>query len=185
MDRRARIFVAGHRGMVGSALVRRLRDGGYDNLLVRSRTELDLLDQRAVAAFVAEERPDYVFIAAAKVGGIQANDTLRADFLYENLVIEGNLIGAAHADGVERLTFLGHERRDGALVEEVELGAAAQQQVLVSALAQATHERGADHASMAGDGDARLMAHGFSGARSCPRTVRCRPRPDTSPTAPR
>ena len=107
MDRRARIFVAGHRGMVGSALVRRLRDGGYDNLLVRSRTELDLLDQRAVAAFVAEERPDYVFIAAAKVGGIQANDTLRADFLYENLVIEGNLIGAAHAAGVERLTFLG------------------------------------------------------------------------------
>src|SRR6478672_3220304 len=107
MDRRARIFVAGHRGMVGSALVRRLREGGYDNLLLRSRAELDLLDQRAVAEFMAEERPDYVFVAAAKVGGIQANDTLRADFLYENLVIEGNLIGAAHAAGVERLTFLG------------------------------------------------------------------------------
>ncbi len=107
MDRQARIFVAGHRGMVGSALVRRLREGGYDNLLLRSRAELDLLDQRAVAEFMAEERPDYVFVAAAKVGGIQANDTLRADFLYQNLVIEANLIGAAHAAGVERLTFLG------------------------------------------------------------------------------
>jgi len=107
MDRRARIFVAGHRGMVGSALVRRLREGGYENLLLRSRAELDLLDQRAVATFMAEERPDYVFVAAAKVGGIQANDTLRADFLYENLVIEANLIGSAHAAGVERLTFLG------------------------------------------------------------------------------
>ena len=85
MNRQARIFVAGHRGMVGSALVRRLREGGYDNLLLRSRAELDLLDQRAVATFMAEERPDYVFVAAAKVGGIQANDTLRADFLYENL----------------------------------------------------------------------------------------------------
>ena len=107
MNRQARIFVAGHRGMVGSALVRRLREGGYDNLLLRSRAELDLLDQRAVAEFMAEERPDYVFVAAAKVGGIQANDTLRADFLYQNLVIESNLIGSAHAAGVERLTFLG------------------------------------------------------------------------------
>jgi GDP-L-fucose synthase len=107
MNRQARIFVAGHRGMVGSALVRRLREGGYDNLLLRSRAELDLLDQRAVTAFMAEERPDYIFVAAAKVGGIQANDTLRADFLYQNLVIEANLIGAAHAADVERLTFLG------------------------------------------------------------------------------
>jgi len=107
MNRQARIFVAGHRGMVGSALVRRLREGGYDNLLVRSRAELDLLDQRAVAEFMERERPDYVFVAAAKVGGIQANDTLRADFLYQNLVIEANLIGSAHAAGVERLTFLG------------------------------------------------------------------------------
>ena len=107
MDRRARIFVAGHRGMVGSALVRRLRAGGYDDLLLRSRAELDLLDQRAVAQFMATERPDYVFVAAAKVGGIQANDTLRADFLYQNLLIESNLIGSAHAAEVERLTFLG------------------------------------------------------------------------------
>ena len=93
--------------MVGSALVRRLRDGGYDQLLLRSRAELDLLDQRAVAEFMAIERPDYVFVAAAKVGGIQANDTLRADFLYQNLLIESNVIGSAHAAGVERLMFLG------------------------------------------------------------------------------
>jgi len=107
MNRQARIFVAGHRGMVGSALVRRLREGGYENLLLRPRAELDLLDQRAVAEFMTSERPDYVFVAAAKVGGIHANDTLRADFLYQNLVIEANVIGAAHAAGVERLTFLG------------------------------------------------------------------------------
>ena len=107
MNRQARIFVAGHRGMVGSALVRRLREGGYENLLLRSRAELDLLDQRAVAEFMANERPDYVFVAAAKVGGIQANDSLRADFLYQNLVIESNVIGSSHAAGVERLTFLG------------------------------------------------------------------------------
>jgi GDP-L-fucose synthase len=107
MDLRTRIFVAGHRGMVGSALVRRLREGGYENLILRSRAELDLLDQRAVAAFMAEEGPEYIFIAAAKVGGIQANDTQRADFIYENLVVESNLIGAAHAAGVQRLTFLG------------------------------------------------------------------------------
>ncbi len=107
MDKRSKIFVAGHRGMVGSALVRRLREGGYENLLLRSRAELDLLDQRAVAEFMTGERPDYVFVAAAKVGGIQANNTLRADFLYQNLVIESNVIGSAHAAGVERLMFLG------------------------------------------------------------------------------
>jgi GDP-L-fucose synthase len=107
MDRRARIFVAGHRGMVGSALVRRLRAGGYENLLLRSRAEMDLLDQGAVAQFMTRERPDYVFVAAAKVGGIQANDIFRADFLYQNLVIQSNVIGAAHAAGVERLMFLG------------------------------------------------------------------------------
>jgi GDP-L-fucose synthase len=101
MDRQARIFVAGHRGMVGSALVRRLREGGYESLLLRSRAELDLLDQRAVAEFMAGERPDYVFVAAEKVGGIQANDSLRADFLYQNLVIESNVIGSAHAAGAD------------------------------------------------------------------------------------
>ena len=107
MKKDARIFVAGHRGMVGSALVRRLRTGGYERLLLRTRTELDLLEQAAVRDFMNRERPDYVFIAAARVGGIQANNTLRADFLYENLAIETHLVRAAHDAGVERLMFLG------------------------------------------------------------------------------
>lgn len=107
MKRDARIFVAGHRGMVGSALVRRLRADGYSQLLLRTHAELDLLEQQAVRDFMNHERPDYVFIAAARVGGIYANNTLRADFLYENLAIETNLIRAAHDAGVERLMFLG------------------------------------------------------------------------------
>lgn len=84
----SKIYVAGHRGMVGSALVRRLRAGGFDNLVLRTRVELDLLDRSGVRAFMAETRPDYVFIAAARVGGIQANDRHRADFLHDNLVID-------------------------------------------------------------------------------------------------
>ena len=107
MDKAAKIFITGHRGMVGSALVRRLQAGGYRNIITRSRSELDLLDQRAVLAFLDDERPDYLFIAAAKVGGIQANNTYRADFLYENLLIEANLIHGAHLAGVQRLMFLG------------------------------------------------------------------------------
>jgi GDP-L-fucose synthase len=107
MDKTAKIFVTGHRGMVGSAIVRRLESGGYSNILARSRAELDLLDQRAVFAFLETERPDYVFIGAAKVGGIQANNLYRADFLYQNLVIESNLIHGAHVAGVQRLMFLG------------------------------------------------------------------------------
>jgi len=107
LDRDARVFVAGHGGMVGSALVRRLRSGGYRNLLLRTRAELDLLDQRAVHAFLEQNRPDYLFIAAAKVGGIQANNLLRADFLYQNLQIEANLIHGAHRAGIARLMFLG------------------------------------------------------------------------------
>ena len=107
MDKNARIFVTGHRGMVGSALVRRLRSGGYGQLVTRTHAELDLIDQRAVHAFLAEERPDYIFIAAARVGGIQANNLYRADFLYQNLMIEANLIHGAHLAGVQRLMLLG------------------------------------------------------------------------------
>jgi len=107
IDSNARIYVAGHRGMVGSAIVRRLQAGGYRNLLLRTRAELDLLGQRAVHGFLAEERPDYVFVAAAKVGGIQANNQYRADFLYQNLAIESHLIHGAHLAGVQRLMFLG------------------------------------------------------------------------------
>jgi GDP-L-fucose synthase len=107
MKKDARIFVTGHRGMVGSAIVRRLQQAGYKQVLTRSRAELDLLDQRAVHAFLEAEKPDYVFIAAAKVGGIQANNIYRADFLYENLVIETNLIHGAHKAGIQRLMFLG------------------------------------------------------------------------------
>lgn len=93
--------------MVGSAIVRRLKAAGFDQVITRDRRELDLLDQRAVHDFIAAERPDYVFIAAAKVGGIQANNTYRADFLYQNLVIETNLIHACHVADVQRLMFLG------------------------------------------------------------------------------
>ena len=107
VDRSSKVFVAGARGMVGSALVRRLQAAGYDNLLTPSRRELDLLDQRAVLDFLHAERPDYVFVAAAKVGGILANNTYRADFLYENLMLECNLVQGAHQAGVQRLMFLG------------------------------------------------------------------------------
>ena len=99
--------MAGHRGMVGSALVRKLAAEGYSNLLTAPRSEVDLLDQAAVAAFMAQHRPDYVFVAAAKVGGILANNTQRADVLYQNLMIEANLVHAAHAAGVRNMMFLG------------------------------------------------------------------------------
>ncbi len=103
----ARIFVAGHRGMVGSAICRRLQAAGYGRVLVRSRAQLDLLDQAAVARFFDTEKPDYVFLAAAKVGGIQANNTARGDFIYQNLTLQGNVIHAARLSGVTGLLFLG------------------------------------------------------------------------------
>ena len=107
MDRTDRIFVAGHQGLVGSALVRRLQDQGFENLLLRPRTALDLENQHDVNAFFDDERPDYVFLAAAKVGGIMANNTYPAEFIRSNLVIQMNVIEAAHRTGVRKLLFLG------------------------------------------------------------------------------
>jgi GDP-L-fucose synthase len=107
MDHGARIFVAGYRGLVGSAICRRLQAEGYTNLILRGRDQLDLRDASAVETFFATERPEYVFLAAAKVGGILANSTRPAEFIYENLTIETNVIEAARRSGVERLQFLG------------------------------------------------------------------------------
>ncbi|HTA85229.1 MAG TPA: GDP-L-fucose synthase [Silvibacterium sp.] len=107
MENSSRIFIAGHRGLVGSAIRRELERKGYTNLLLKTRSELDLLNDTAVASFFAEERPDYVFLAAAKVGGILANDTYPADFIRDNLEIQTNVIDAANRSGVKRLLFLG------------------------------------------------------------------------------
>lgn len=107
MRKDSRIFVAGHRGLVGAAIVRRLLSGGYANLVVQTRAELDLLDQEAVRRFFDRERPTHVILAAAKVGGIVANSNGQADFLYENLQIQNNVIWQAHLHGVEKLMFLG------------------------------------------------------------------------------
>ena len=107
MEKSAKIYVAGHRGMVGSALVRELIKQGYENLVLKTSSELDLRSQAAVHAFYEEERPDYVFVAAAKVGGILANNTYRAEFLYDNLQIQNNLIHGAYVSGVTKLLFLG------------------------------------------------------------------------------
>jgi GDP-L-fucose synthase len=107
MPLNARIYVAGHRGLVGSAIVRRLRAAGYDNLLLRTSRELDLRNQAAVAEFFALEKPEYVFLAAAKVGGIVANNSFPAEFIYNNLMIQSNVIHNAYLSGVKRLLFLG------------------------------------------------------------------------------
>ncbi|MFL0298341.1 GDP-L-fucose synthase [Aquirufa novilacunae] len=107
MEKEAKIYVAGHRGMVGSAIVRKLQSLGYTNLLLKTSAELDLRDQVKVAEFFAAEKPDYVFLAAAKVGGIVANNTYRADFLYENLAIQNNIIHASFINKVKKLQFLG------------------------------------------------------------------------------
>jgi GDP-L-fucose synthase len=107
MNPNSKIYVAGHRGMVGGAIVRHLQARGFDNLLTRSRSELNLVSQADVDALFAAETPDYVFLAAARVGGIHANNQYPADFIYDNLMIEANIIRAAWAHGVRRLLFLG------------------------------------------------------------------------------
>jgi GDP-L-fucose synthase len=107
MEKSSKIFVAGHRGMVGSAIVRKLQAEGYNNLVLRTSSEVDLRNQSQVESFFAAEKPEYVFLAAAKVGGIMANNTYRADFLYENLMIESNVIHQSYVHKVKKLLFLG------------------------------------------------------------------------------
>jgi GDP-L-fucose synthase len=107
MNVNAKIFVAGHNGLVGRAIVKGLQSAGFENLILKSRSELNLLDSNAVESFFQNERPDYVFLAAAKVGGIVANNTYRADFLLENLTIQNNVISSAYQSGVTKLLFLG------------------------------------------------------------------------------
>ncbi len=107
MNKDSKIYVAGHNGMVGSAIVRKLKELGYTNLILKSRKELDLTNQFQVSQFFHFERPDYVFLAAAKVGGIKANDDFRADFIYENIMIQSNIIKASHDNKVKKLLFLG------------------------------------------------------------------------------
>jgi GDP-L-fucose synthase len=107
VDLRSKIFIAGHRGLVGSALLRRAEKLGYKNLIMKTRQELDLTDQKAVAAFFSEQKPEYVFMAAAKVGGIWANATYPAEFIYENITIQTNLIHQSYRHGIKKLLFLG------------------------------------------------------------------------------
>ena len=107
MEKNAKIYVAGHRGMVGSAIIRKLKEEGFENIIFRTSSELDLRNQQAVSDFFQKEKPDYVFLAAAKVGGILANNTYRAEFLYDNLMIQSNIIDSAHKAGVTKLMFLG------------------------------------------------------------------------------
>ena len=107
IDKQAKIYVAGHRGMVGSAIVKQLTDAGHSNIIVRTHAELDLTDQRAVKDFMQQEKPDYVILAAAKVGGIHANNTYPAEFIYQNLMLEANVIHQAWISGCQNLLFLG------------------------------------------------------------------------------
>lgn len=107
MNKDAKIYIAGHRGMVGSAISCRLASAGYNNLITRTHKELDLTDQTAVTQFLAHEKPEFIFLAAAKVGGIHANNTYRAEFIYQNLMMEANIVHAAWQAGVQRLLFLG------------------------------------------------------------------------------
>lgn len=107
MNKQDKIYVAGHRGMVGSAIVRKLQKEGFSNIITRTSSELDLRNQQAVADFFATEKPDYVYLAAAKVGGIVANNTYRADFIYENIMIQSNIIHQSYLNKVKKLMFLG------------------------------------------------------------------------------
>ncbi|MEY4885111.1 MAG: hypothetical protein RL151_420 [Bacteroidota bacterium] len=107
MEKHSRIYIAGHRGMVGSAILRHLQQAGHDQFILRTSRELDLRDQAAVAAFFEQEQPEYVFLAAAKVGGILANNTYRGEFLYDNLMIQNNIIHSSWMNGVKKLMFLG------------------------------------------------------------------------------
>ena len=107
MNKSAKIYIAGHRGMVGSAIDRKLRKEGFDNMITRTSKELDLRNQATVNQFFADEKPDYVFLAAAKVGGILANNIYRGEFLYDNLMIQTNVIHAAYVNKVEKLMFMG------------------------------------------------------------------------------
>jgi GDP-L-fucose synthase len=107
LDKFSKIFIAGHRGMVGSAIVRKLQADGYQNILTRNRDQLDLVSQSQVREFMQQEKPDYVVLAAAKVGGIQANNTYPAEFIYQNLMMESNIIHEAWSAGIEKLLFLG------------------------------------------------------------------------------
>lgn len=107
MNLSSKIYIAGHRGMVGSAIVRKLQEQGFSNIVIRTSKELDLRNQQAVADFFAAERPNYVVLAAAKVGGIVANNTYRAEFIYDNLMIQNNIIHQSYVHGVEKLLFLG------------------------------------------------------------------------------
>ena len=107
MDKNGKIYVAGHRGLVGSALMRNLKAKGWTNLLTRTHDELDLTDQHAVETFFTRQKPDYVFLAAAKVGGIYANNAYPAEFIHDNLAIQTNIIHEAYRNGAKRLMFLG------------------------------------------------------------------------------
>ena len=107
MEKNAKIYVAGHRGMVGSAIVRELQRQGYENIIIRTHKELNLCRQDEVEKFFAEEKPDYVFVAAAKVGGIVANEEALADFMYDNMILEMNVIHSAWQNGCRKLEFLG------------------------------------------------------------------------------
>ncbi|WP_310438781.1 GDP-L-fucose synthase [Sulfuricurvum sp.] len=107
MEKNSKIYIAGHQGLVGSAIVKNLESKGYANIITRTHSELDLIDQQAVSAFFATEKPEYVFLAAAKVGGIVANNTYRGEFIYDNLMIQNNVIHQSYLNGVTKLMFLG------------------------------------------------------------------------------